>query len=94
MPKSSVFLWVGLCAVPLLGFAVRTNEEMSVTGARPAVAYPILERALIEKQDLRQVDAVSGASYSLCRLPYAVMVALTKARLAAAQHIPDPRSSQ
>lgn len=65
------------------------NEEMSVTGTKPAVAYPVMEQDLVDKQDLMQVDGVSGASYSLYRFRYAVMIALTKARLAAAQQPPD-----
>ncbi len=58
-------------------------EEMSVTGTTPALAYPQLESALVEKQDLLKVDAVTGASYSLYRFRYAVMIALMKARIAA-----------
>ena len=58
------------------------NQEMSVTGTSPALAYPSMERNLVEKQNFEQVDAVSGASYSLYRFRYAVMVALIKARLA------------
>lgn len=58
-------------------------EEMSVTGTTPAIAYPQLEGALVEKQDVLKVDAVTGASYSLYRFRYAVIIALMKARIAA-----------
>ena len=61
------------------------NEEMSITGTTPAVAYPKLEEQLLAKQDMMQVDAVSGATYSLYRFRYAVMLALMKAKLAVAQ---------
>ena len=58
-------------------------KEMSVTGTTPAIAYPKLESELVEKQDVLKVDAVSGASYSLYRFRYAVIIALMKARIAA-----------
>jgi major membrane immunogen (membrane-anchored lipoprotein) len=57
------------------------NEEMSVTGTTPAIAYPIMEEQFLETQNLLEVDAVSGASYSLQRFRYALTVALIKARL-------------
>ena len=56
-------------------------EEMSVTGTTPAIAYPILEQRLLDAQNILKVDAVSGASYSLYRFRYAVMIALMKANL-------------
>ena len=56
-------------------------EEMSITGTTPAIAYPIMEEQFLETQDLLEVDAVSGASYSLQRFRYALTVALIKARL-------------
>lgn len=56
-------------------------EEMSVMGTTPAIAYPKLEKQLLEKQNLMHVDAVSGATYSLYRYRYAVMVALMKAKI-------------
>ena len=56
-------------------------REMSVTGTTPAIAYPKLESQLVEKQDILKVDAVTGATYSLYRFRYAVMIALMKARL-------------
>jgi len=42
-----------------------------------------LEKQLVEKQDVLQIDAVSGATYTLYRFRYAVIVALIKAKLAA-----------
>lgn len=56
-------------------------EEMSVTGTSPAIAYPIYEEALLLSQNILDVDAVSGATYSLYRFRYAVMIALMKAGL-------------
>lgn len=56
-------------------------EEMSVTGTTPAIAYPIYEEGLLKHQDILDVDAVSGATYSLYRFRYAVVIALMKASL-------------
>lgn len=50
-------------------------------GTTPAIAYPILEERLLDNQDILKVDAVSGASYSLRRFRYAVVIALMKANL-------------
>jgi len=58
---------------------VAYNEQMSISGTTPAVAYPILEKQLIEKQNMMAVDAVSGATYSLYRFRYALTVALMNA---------------
>ncbi|MDH7605809.1 MAG: hypothetical protein QHH13_12980 [Melioribacter sp.] len=55
---------------------------MSVTGTSPAIAYPLYEKQLIDKQDFRKVDAITGATYSLFRFRYALSIALMKARLA------------
>ncbi|MFC2134391.1 hypothetical protein ACFLTH_07205 [Bacteroidota bacterium] len=57
------------------------NEEMGVTGMNPEQAYPHYERSLGETQNMMDIDAISGASYSLYRFRYAVMVALMKAKL-------------
>ena len=62
------------------------NEEMKVSGSSPSEAYPVYENFLIEKQNMMDVDAVSGASYSLYRFRYAVMVALMKARIEAPEN--------
>ncbi|MFC1539760.1 hypothetical protein ACFL6H_10080 [Candidatus Latescibacterota bacterium] len=61
------------------------NEEMSSSGSSPAIAFPIYEKQLLEKQNMMEVDAVSGASYSLYRFRLAVTIALMKARLKAAK---------
>jgi major membrane immunogen (membrane-anchored lipoprotein) len=55
---------------------------MSVTGTSPQIAYPRYEKQLLETQNLLEVDAVSGATYSLYRLRYAITIALIKAKLA------------
>ena len=54
-------------------------EKMSVTGTTPALAYPLMEKMLLENQNLPEVDAVSGATYSLYRFRYAVSLALMQA---------------
>jgi major membrane immunogen (membrane-anchored lipoprotein) len=56
-------------------------EEMSITGTTPAIAYPDMEQQLISKQNILDVDGVSGASYSLFRFRYAVTIALMKAMI-------------
>ncbi len=56
-------------------------EEMSIAGITPAIAYPLMEKQLLEEQDLGAVDATTGATYSLYRFRFAVMVALMKANL-------------
>jgi len=54
-------------------------EEMSVTGTTPAIAYPLMEEMLLSTQNMMEVDAVSGASYSLRRFRLAVTIALMQA---------------
>ena len=57
-------------------------KEMSVMGTDPSIAYPVMEKQLLEKQNINEIGAVTGASYSLYRFRYAVMVALMKGVLA------------
>jgi len=57
--------------------------DMSITGTTPAIAYPLMENRLLIEQDLMKVDAVSGATYSLYRFRYSVILVLIKARMAA-----------
>jgi major membrane immunogen (membrane-anchored lipoprotein) len=54
-------------------------DEMSVTGTTPAIAYPAMEDDLLSHQNLMEVDGFSGATYSLYRFRFAVMVALIQA---------------
>jgi len=54
-------------------------EEMSASGTTPAIAYPQMEEMLLSTQNMMQVDAVSGASYSLHRFRFAVTLALMQA---------------
>jgi len=54
-------------------------EEMSVTGTTPAIAYPLMEEMLLSTQNMMEVDAVSGASYSLQRFRLAMTIALMQA---------------
>ena len=56
-------------------------KEMSVAGTTPAIAYPIMEKQLVDNQNIMQVDGVTGASYSRFRFRYAAMMALVSARL-------------
>ena len=58
-------------------------KEMSITGTSPAIAYPAMEEQMLEKQDMMDVDAVSGASYSLYRFRYALTLAMIKGLLSA-----------
>ncbi|WP_430815527.1 FMN-binding protein [Carboxylicivirga sp. RSCT41] len=59
------------------------NIEMSASGAMPSDAYPKMEKQLLAVQNMLQVDAVSGATYSLNRFRYAMLVALMKANMKA-----------
>lgn len=52
------------------------GEKMSASGTTPAIAYPIYENTLMEQQNLEELDAVSGASYSLYRFKLAVAYAI------------------
>lgn len=47
-----------------------------VEGSAPSRVYPIYVEELLEKQDLREMDAISGATYSLYRLRFAGVMAL------------------
>lgn len=58
------------------------NKQMSESGTSPAIAYPKMEKQLLEKQEMWKVDAVTGATYSLYRFRYALTVALVKAQMA------------
>jgi len=55
--------------------------EMSITGTTPAIAYPQMEKNLINVQNIMAVDGVSGASASRYRFRYATIIALIRARL-------------
>jgi major membrane immunogen (membrane-anchored lipoprotein) len=63
------------------GHAKQYDEEyckrMLVSGTSPAIAYPKYEAEMLEKQDFNQVDAVSGASYSLYRFRLAILYAIS-----------------
>jgi major membrane immunogen (membrane-anchored lipoprotein) len=51
-------------------------KQMLQSGTTPAIAYPIYEKEMLGKQDFNQVDAVSGASYSLYRFKLAILYAM------------------
>ena len=57
------------------------NKEMSVAGTSPSIAYPKMEKQMLDNQNYNQVDAVAGATYSLYRFRYALSIALMKAKL-------------
>lgn len=54
-------------------------KKMDVAGTNPSIAYPIYEKAMLDKQNLNSIDAVSGASYSLYRFKLAFWNALKNA---------------
>lgn len=58
------------------------NTAMGKGGTSPAEAYPQMEKQLLENQDIMRVDALSGATYSLYRMRYSVILALMQAQLA------------
>jgi major membrane immunogen (membrane-anchored lipoprotein) len=55
----------------------RMNENVS--GSAPAITYPVYATELTKKQNIQQVDAISGATYSLYRMQYAAILAFLKA---------------
>lgn len=57
------------------------NRAMSQGGGMPRNAYPRYENGLVSHQDILKIESVSGASYSLYRFRYAVVLALMKARM-------------
>ena len=50
------------------------GRRMSVAGATPAAAFAAMEEDLVGKQDFMAVDGLTGATYSLHRFRYAVML--------------------
>ena len=59
------------------------NKFSIITGTTPAIAYPVMEKQMLEEQDMMSVDAVSGATYSLYRFRYALTVTMIKGLLSA-----------
>ncbi len=55
-------------------------EMKAGSGASPADVYPVYEKQFIKSQDLKKMDAISGATYSLYRFRTAVIRALIKAK--------------
>ena len=62
------------------GHAKQNDEEyckrMLQSGTTPAIAYPVYENQMLNKQDFNQIDAVSGASYSQFRFKLAILYAI------------------
>jgi Major membrane immunogen, membrane-anchored lipoprotein len=52
------------------------GKEMLQNGTTPAIAYPIYENQMLDKQDFNKIDAVSGASYSDYRFRLAILYAI------------------
>ncbi|MBC8005314.1 MAG: hypothetical protein H7X84_07550 [Verrucomicrobia bacterium] len=52
------------------------GKQMLESGTTPAIAYPKYESQMLERQDYNQVDAVTGASYSLYRLKLSILYAM------------------
>ena len=52
------------------------GKRMMKNGTSPAIAYPLYETQMLEKQDFNKVDAVTGASYSLFRFRLAILYAM------------------
>lgn len=51
-------------------------KRMLESGTTPAIAYPKYESGMLEKQNFNQIDAVSGATYSLFRFKLAILYAI------------------
>jgi major membrane immunogen (membrane-anchored lipoprotein) len=51
-------------------------KRMLQSGTTPAIAYPKYECEMLSKQNYNQIDAVSGASYSLYRFKLAILYAI------------------
>jgi len=52
------------------------GENMLQSGTTPAIAYPKYESGMLNKQNFNEIDAVSGASYSLYRFRLAILYAM------------------
>lgn len=50
--------------------------RMLQSGTTPSIAYPEYESGMLEKQNFNQIDAVSGATYSLYRFKLAILYAI------------------
>lgn len=57
---------------------VEYNKKMNenVLGSAPEITYPIYEKQLEEKQNLMEIDAISGATYSRYRLQLVAAMAI------------------
>ena len=62
------------------GHAKQCNEDycnrMLQSGTNPAIANSKYEMEMLTKQNYNQIDAVSGASYSLYRFKLAILYAI------------------
>ncbi len=52
------------------------GKQMMQSGTSPAIAYPKYEKAMIGSQNFNDIDAVSGATYSLFRFRLAILYAI------------------
>ena len=78
--KNGKMISVDYDEIHTTGHAKQHDEDyckrMLQSGTTPAIAYPIYEKQMLEKQDFNQVDAVSGASYSQYRFKLAILYAV------------------
>lgn len=51
-------------------------KKMLQSGTTPAIAYPKYESGMLNKQNFNEIDAISGASYSLYRFKLAILYAV------------------
>lgn len=51
-------------------------KRMLQSGTTPAIAYPKYESEMLAKQNFNEIDAISGASYSLYRFKLAILYAI------------------
>lgn len=62
------------------GQAKQSDKDYGVrmlkSGTSPAIAYPKYESQMLARQNFNNVDAVSGASYSLYRFKLAILYAM------------------
>ena len=61
------------------------GQQMESEGTTPAIAYNYMEEKLLEQQNYMEVDAVTGATYSLYRFRFAMAIALIKAKMGKSQ---------
>lgn len=78
--KSGKMISIDYDEINIDGHAKQANQEygeaMKQSGTTPAIAYPLYEKQMLDKQDFNRIDAVSGASYSDYRFRLAILYAI------------------